>query len=531
MIKELTFDNEANDRIKKGINKLAKAVKSTLGPKGRNVIIERDNMPPLISKDGITVAQNILLADKIENIGAQAVIEAAAKTADAAGDGTTTATVLTEAIYTEGLKYITAGYNPIFVKRGIDKAVNQLVEQLKIHSKPIETNEEIKQIATVSANWDEEIGNMIAEAMKKVGADGVVTVEESKTSDTTLSVVNGMQFDRGYISPYFINEEATSKCIFEDCLILLYEKKLNNLAELLPVLQQVGKSGKPLLIVAEDIEGEVLSALIINKMRGSLNCCAVKAPGFGDRRFAFMEDIAVSTGAKFITADLFNKLEDVSINELGVAKKVIITKDTFTIIEGKGDKTAITNRINRIRNDLNAQESIVEKEKYKERLAKLAGGVAVINLGANTEPELKEKKMRIDDALAATKAAVEEGISVGGSVALIKASLSVEENKKLTLDEQAGWSIVMKAIESPIKCLCENAGLDGAVVLNKIKSFDINSEYNIGFNVATSEYADLIKTGVIDPTKVARLSLQNAASIAGLLLTSSCVINKIDEVK
>lgn len=519
MSKQIIFDIQARQQLLSGIEKITKAIKSTLGPKGCNVVIERENIAPLITKDGVTVAKSIQLSNQIENMGAQTVVEASSKTAEQAGDGTTTTAVLAEAIFKEGLKYIITGYNPIFVKRGIDKAVEHIISNLKKHSKPVETNDEIKQIATVSANWDTEIGDIIAKAMKEVGKDGVVTIEESKTSETTLNIVKGMQFDRGYISPYFVNEEETSKCIFENCYILLYEKKLNNLAELLPILQQVGKSGKPLLIVAEDIEGEVLSALIINKMRGALNCCAIKAPGFGDRRFAFLDDISIVTGGKFIKSDGIDKLEDLSIKDLGIAKKIIITKDTTTIIEGKGDKDRIQTRINNIRNLLSEQDSENEKFKYQERLAKLSGGIAVINIGALTEPELKEKKMRVDDALQATKAAIDEGISVGGSVALIKANdILTSDNIEL----QAGYNIINKAIEAPIKCLCDNAGIDGSVILNKIKESKDN--YNIGYNVANNKFEDLIAAGVIDPTKVARLSLQNAASAAGLLLTTSCVI-------
>lgn len=519
MNKQIIFDSQARQQLLSGIEKITKAIKSTLGPKGRNVVIEREGLPPLITKDGVTVAKSIQLIDPIENMGAQSIVEASSKTADLAGDGTTTTAVLAESIFKEGLKYVTSGYNPIFIKRGIDKAVDNIVLELKKHSKTIETNDEIKQVATVSANWDTEIGDIIAKAMKEVGKDGVVTIEESQTSETTLNIVKGMQFDRGYISPYFVNEEETSKCVFENCYILLYEKKLNNLAELLPILQQVGKSNKPLLIIAEDIEGEALSTLIINKIRGALNCCAIRAPGFGDRRFAFLDDISIATGGKFIKGDGIDKLEDIKLNDLGVAKKVIITKDTTTIIEGNGDSNKIQNRINLIRRLLNEQTIESEQNKYKERLAKLAGGVAVINIGASTEPELKEKKMRVDDALQATKSAISEGISVGGSVALIKANLNQLNDNNIEI--QAGYNIINKAIEAPIKCLCENAGQDGSVILHNIKE---NNDYNYGYNVATGKYENLIKAGVIDPTKVARLSLQNAASIAGLLLTTSCVI-------
>jgi len=525
MSKQIIFDTTAREKLLVGVEKITKAVKSTLGPKGRNVVIERKDNPPLFSKDGVTVAKSIQLLDPIENMGAQAIVEASSKTADQAGDGTTTTTILAEAIFKEGLKYLATGYNPIFIKRGIDEAVDAIVEKLKLSSKQTETNEEIKQIATVSANWDNEIGEIIANAINEVGKDGVVTIEESKTSETTLNIVKGMQFDRGYLSPYFINEEETSKCVFENCYILLYERKLNNLAELLPILQAVGKSGKPLLIIAEDIEGEVLSALIINKMRGTLNCCAIKAPGFGDRRFAFLDDIAVSTGGKFIKQDGIDKLEDITLDDLGVAKKIIVSKENATIIEGKGDKDKIQKRIELVRNWYENTENEIEKSKYQERLSKLAGGVAIINIGASTEPELKEKKMRVDDALQATKAAISEGISIGGSVALIRSKEQVWNDTSILKSNneeiKAGYSIINKAVEMPIKCLCENAGIDSSWVLRTILE---NNDPYFGYNISSGKFENLIKAGVVDPTKVTRLSLQNAASIASLLLTTSCVV-------
>ena len=527
MSKEIIFDTNARNKIAKGVTILAKAVATTLGPKGRNVIIQ-GSKSPLITKDGVTVAQSIKLKDPIENIGAQAVIEAASKTASASGDGTTTATILAEAIYKEGLKYIETGANPIYVKRGIDDAVKAIVENIEKHSIPVTDNNHIKQIATVSANWDKDIGDIIAKAIDKVGRDGVVTVEESRTSETTLNIVEGMQFDRGYISPYFVNNEETSKCIFENAYILVHEKKLNNLAELLPILQHVAKSGKPLFIIAEDIEGEVLSALVINKLRGTLNVCAIKAPGFGDRRKAFLDDIAIATGAKIVSDDLMIKLENLTLEDLGIAKKIIVTKDDTTIIEGQGNPSLIKQRIEMIRNQINECTSDITIENYKERLAKLNGGVAIINIGASTELEMKEKRMRVDDALAATKAALTEGISVGGSVALLKARTEVYKTHLFehdtSEDYKIGWKIIYNAIEYPIKYLCHNAGVSAGVILNQILNLVEENTYNIGYNVAKGKMEDLVLAGVVDPTKVTRTSLENAASVAGLLLTNECVI-------
>lgn len=536
--KQIIFDDQSRKGILNGINKLTKAVSSTLGPKGRNVLISNGDNAPITTKDGVTVAKNIKLSNPIENIGAQAVIEAASKTADLAGDGTTTASILAESIYKEGLKYISTGFNPIILKRNIDYFVNEIVTFIHQHSKPIDNNDEIKQVAIVSANWDEEIGSIIAEAIEKVTKDGVVTVEESKTANTYLSIVEGTKFDRGYISPYFVNEEETSRCILENAYILLHEKKLTNMGELLPILQQVAKSGKPLLIVAEDLDSEILSSLVVNKLRGTLNVCAIKAPGFGERRKAFLDDLAILTGGHVVEADIISKLEEFKLDDLGVAKKIIVTKNDVTIIEGKGDKEKINTRINYILNQIKECTSDFEIEKYKERLSKLRGAVAIINIGASTEPELKEKRMRIDDALAATKAAIEEGISAGGSVTLLRALdyISKENSKfnninKTTNDYMlAALTILKKALKAPFIKLCENAGIENhETIINNILS---NDNFNYGFNIATETYGDLLKFGVIDPTKVARLSLQNACSVAGVLLSSECIIyedNKNDK--
>lgn len=524
--KEIIFDENARKGLLNGITKLAKAVKSTLGAKGKNVLIQNGDLPPLVSKDGVTIAKNIKFADPIENMGASAIIEAASKTADNAGDGTTTTVVLAEAIYKEALKYLAAGHNPILLKRGIDRAVETIITTIKENSKPVISNEEIKQIAIVSTNWDKEIGTLVAEAIEKVTKDGVITIEESRTTETTIDIVEGMKYDRGYISPYFINNEETQKCEFEDAYILLHEKKLTNLSELLPILQLVAKSGKPLLIIAEDIENEVLSSLVINKLRGTLNVCAIKAPGFGERRKAFLDDIAVVTGGKVVEADLNTRVEDFTLEDLGVARKIIVTKNDVSIIEGKGDKMLVQARVNAVRNMIEEQTSDFEKEKYRERLAKLQGAVAIIKIGASTEPEMKEKRMRIDDAIAATRAAIEEGVSVGGSVALLRAykplECTIENTKADKVNETiiAGMNIVLNAIKSPLKCLCENAGLDSSIIIANV----INGEGDYGYNVATEQYEHLLDTGVIDPTKVTRLTLQNAASVAGLLISSDCVI-------
>lgn len=521
--KEIVFDENARKGILAGIEKIAKAVKSTLGPKGRNVLIGTDDRP-IVTKDGITVCKAIKLEDNIENIGAQAIIEASGKTADLGGDGTTTTVVLAEAIYKEGMRYLASGHNPILLKRGIDEAVSIIIDKIKRQSKPINNNEEIKQIAVVSANWDNEIGSLIAQAIDKVGKDGVVTIEESKTADTTLTTVEGMQFDRGYISPYFINDEATSKCILEDAYILLHERKLNNIQELLPILQKVSKTSKPLLIIAEDIDNEVLSTLVINKLRGSLQVCAIKAPGFGERRKAYLDDIAVATGGTVVEAELNKALNELDLNDLGRARKIIVTKTNVTIIEGKGNSEKIQNRILSIKNMIEEQTSDFEKDKYRDRLAKLNGIVAIINIGAATETELKEKRMRIDDALAATRAAIEEGISAGGSTALLKTYNYLQEHLN-TLDKDntlsAGIKIVLNAIKAPLICLCENAGLDSHIIVSNVID---NKQDLYGFDITTGTYCNMIEKGIIDPTKVTRLSLQNAASIAGLLLSSECVI-------
>ena len=519
MAKQIIFDEAARKKILAGVTVLAKAVKATLGPKGRNVVIDKKYGSPLITKDGVTVAKEIELEDPFENMGAQMVKEVANKTSDNAGDGTTTATVLGEAIYREGLRNVAAGSNPIFLKRGIDKAVDAAVKELQKNSKPVKDREEIRQVATVSANWDAEIGNIIAEAMDKVGKDGTITVEEAKSIDTTLDVVEGMQFDKGYLSPYFVTNTDTMECVLQDTYILIHEKKISNLNELLPILQTVAKTGKPLLIIAEDIEGEALAALVVNKLRGMLNVCAIKAPGFGDRRKAMLEDIAILTGGRSITEDLGIKLENVEIADLGKAKRVTVGKENTTIIEGAGKSADIQGRVKQLRRAIEETNSDYDREKLQERLAKLAGGVAVINIGAATEPEMKEKKARVDDALHATRAAVEEGISAGGSVALLRTAKAIEA-LELEGDEAVGAQIVRRAIEAPLRQLCANAGEEGALVVKEV----LKSKGGMGYNVATGKFEDLIKAGVVDPTKVTRSALQNAASVAGLLLTTECMI-------
>ena len=525
MAKQLIFDEQARKKILSGVCQLAGAVKITLGPKGRNVIIDKKFGAPSVTKDGVTVAKEVELKDPFENMGAQMVKEVASKTSDVAGDGTTTATILAEAIYREGLKNVAAGANPIFVKRGIDKAVDAAVAELAKTSKKVE-GDEIRQVATVSANWDEEIGNIIAEAMKRVGKDGTITVEEAKTIETTLDVVEGMQFDKGYLSPYFVNNPDSMECILENAYILIFEKKISNLNELLPVLQAVAQSGKPLMIIAEDVEGEALATLVVNKLRGTLNICAVKAPGFGDRRKAMMEDIAILTGGKFISEDLGIKLESIKLEDLGRAKRITVDKEHTTIVEGNGKSSDIDARVKQIRKQIEETTSEYDKEKLQERLAKLAGGVAVISIGAATEPEMKEKKDRVDDALHATRAAVEEGISAGGSVALLRTHKAIEaihENGDVAI----GVNIVRRAIESPLRQLGDNAGVEGSIVVQEV----LKQSGTFGYNVATGQYEDLMKSGVVDPTKVTRASLQNAASIAGLLLTTECMISDIPEEK
>jgi chaperonin GroEL len=526
--KQLLFDEAARRKILAGVKVLAQAVKVTLGPKGRNVVIDKKFGSPKITKDGVTVAKEIELRDPFENMGAQMVREVAQKTADIAGDGTTTATVLAESIYREGLKSVTSGANPIYLKRGIDKAVESGVAELKAISKKVTGREEIRQVAAVSANWDYDIADKIAEAMDKVGKDGTITVEEAKSIETTLDVVEGMQFDKGFISPYFATNAEAQEAVLEDPYILLFEKKITSLNDLLPVLQEAAKTGKPLLIIAEDIEGEALATLVVNKIRGTLNVCAVKAPGFGDRRKAMMEDIAILTGGKFITEDLGIKLESTKLSDLGRAKRVTIDKENTTIIEGAGKAADIQGRVKLIRHQIDETTSDYDREKLQERLAKLAGGVAVINVGAATEAEMKEKKDRVDDALHATRAAVEEGIVAGGGVALLRTIAALEKTiSKLEGDEKLGAKIVRRAVEEPLRQLCANAGVEGSTVVQEV----LRRKSAEGYNVATGEYQDLVAAGVLDPTKVVRSALQNASSVAGLLLTTECLITEEPEEK
>src|SRR5512134_2259282 len=523
--KQLIFDEAARQAILRGVTKLAKAVTATLGPKGRNVVLDKKFGSPTVTKDGVTVAKEIELEDPYENMGAQMVREVASKTSDAAGDGTTTATVLAEAIYREGLKFVTSGANPIGIQRGIQKAVEAAVAQLDKISKKVKDKEEIKQVATVSANWDTTIGEIIADAMDKVGKDGTITVEEAKSIETTLEVVEGMQFDKGYLSPYFVTNTETMEAKLEECYILIYEKKISSLKDILPLLEKTAKVGKPLLIIAEEVEGEALATLVVNKLRGTLNACAVKAPGFGDRRKAMLEDIAILTGAKFISEDLGIKLENVELSDLGRAKSIVIDKENTTIVEGGGKSSDIQGRVNQIRRQIEETTSDYDREKLQERLAKLAGGVAVINVGAATETEMKEKKARVEDALHATRAAVEEGIVPGGGVALIRCLGAIEGVKPDNDDERIGVDIVKRAIESPLRELANNAGVEGSVVVEEVKK----RKGNEGYNVATGDYEDLVKAGVVDPKKVTRTALQNAASIAGLLLTTECLVTEIPE--
>jgi chaperonin GroEL len=521
MAKVLVFDEDARKKILNGVQLLAKAVKTTLGPKGRNVLIDRKYGAPLVTKDGVTVAKEIELEDPFENMGAQMVREVASKTADKAGDGTTTATVLAEAIYKEGLKNVAAGANPIYLKRGIDRAVSAAVEQLKANSKTVDSQEEIRQVATVSANWDQEIGSIIADAMEKVGKDGTITVEENKGIDTILELVEGMQFDKGYLSPYFVTNSDSMDCSLENAYVLISEKKISSLNDLLPVLQAVAQAAKPLLIIAEDVDGEALAALVVNKLRGTLQVCAVKAPGFGDRRKAMLEDIAILTGGKCVSEDLGIKLENIKLEDLGRAKRISVDKESTTIVEGFGNQDALQGRIKMLRKQIEDSSSDFDREKLQERLAKLSGGVAVINIGASTEPEMKEKKMRVEDALHATRAAVEEGISVGGGVALLRAASAIEAlQSQLTGDEAIGAMIVRRAIEAPLRDLCMNAGVEGATIVCEV----LKSNGSNGYNVATDRFEDLMKSGVVDPTKVTRSALQNAASVASLLLTTECMI-------
>jgi chaperonin GroEL len=523
--KQLLFDEAARQAILRGVAKLSKAVVATLGPKGRNVVIDKKYGSPTVTKDGVTVAKEIELEDPYENMGAQMVREVASKTSDTAGDGTTTATVLAEAIYREGLKFVTSGANPIGIQRGINKAVEAAVGQLDKITKKVKDKDEIRQVAAVSANWDFEIADKIAEAMDKVGKDGTITVEEAKSIETTLEVVEGMQFDKGYLSPYFVTNAETMEAKQEDPYILIYEKKISNLKDMLPLLEKAARAGKPLLIIAEEVEGEALATLVVNKLRGTLNVCAVKAPGFGDRRKAMLEDIAVLTGGKFISEDLGIKLESIELADLGRAKSVVIDKENTTIVEGNGKSSDIQGRVNQIRRQIEETTSDYDREKLQERLAKLAGGVAVINVGAATESEMKEKKMRVEDALHATRAAVEEGIVAGGGVALIRCQAAIEAVKASNEDETIGVGIVKRAVESPLRALAANAGVEGSVIVEAVKK----SKGNEGYNVATGEYEDLVKAGIVDPKKVTRMALQNAASIAGLLLTTECLITDIPE--
>jgi chaperonin GroEL len=526
MAKQILFDEAARKRALKGVNTLADAVSVTLGPKGRNVLIDKKFGSPTVTKDGVTVAKEIELSDPYENMGAQMVREVASKTSDLAGDGTTTATVLAAAVYQEGLKNVAAGANPVYLKRGIDKAVEAGVAKLLRDSKKVSDREEVRQVATVSANWDDEIGEIIADAMDKVGKDGTITVEEAKSIETTLDVVEGMQFDKGYLSPYFCTNNDTMESILEDCYILINEKKITALNDLLPVLQLVSKQGKPLLIIAEDVEGEALAALVVNKLRGTLNACAVKAPGFGDRRKEMLRDIAILTGGRCITDDLGIKLENIELADLGKAKRISVDKENTVIVEGSGKASDIQGRVKQIRRQIEETTSDYDREKLQERLAKLAGGVAVINVGAVSEPEMKEKKARVEDALHATRAAVEEGILPGGGVALLRAANAVEKAATLLEgDEAIGAAIVRRAIESPLRKLCDNAGVEGSLVVQQV----LKSKGAMGYNVATDKHEDLIKAGVVDPTKVTRTALQNAGSVAGLLLTTDCMITDIPE--
>jgi len=525
MAKQLFFDTDARDRLKKGVDALADAVKVTLGPKGRNVIIDKKFGAPTITKDGVSVAKEIELKEPIENMGAQLVKEVASKTADQAGDGTTTATVLTQAIFNVGIKNVAAGANPMDLKRGIDKAVAAVVAELKANSKPISTSKEIAQVATVSANNDEEIGKMIADAMDKVGKDGVITVEEAKGTETEVKTVEGMQFDRGYLSPYFVTNTEKMEVELDHPYILIYDKKISSMKELLPVLEPVAQSGKPLLIIAEDVDGEALATLVVNKIRGALKVAAVKAPGFGDRRKAMLEDIAILTGGTVISEERGFKLENATPDMLGRAEKINIDKDNTTLVNGAGDKGAIKGRIAEIKAQIEKTTSDYDREKLQERLAKLSGGVAILYIGAATEVEMKEKKDRVDDALHATRAAVQEGVVVGGGVALIRAASALDNLKGANEDQDSGINIIRIAIESPLRTIVSNAGGEPSVVVNKIR----DNKGNFGYNARTDKYEDLIKAGVIDPTKVTRLALENAASIAALLLTTECVVADVKE--
>jgi len=523
--KQLQFDENARHTLLRGVEKLSRAVKATLGPSGRNVILDKKFGSPTITKDGVTVAKEIELEDPYENMGAQLVREVASKTSDVAGDGTTTATILAESIYREGLRNVTAGANPTSLQRGIMKGVDAIVEELKKLSKKVSDRTEIAQVATVSANWDKTIGEIIADAMDKVGKDGTITVEEAKSIETTLEVVEGMQFDKGYLSPYFVTNAEAMEAILENAYILIYEKKISSLKDLLPLLEKVAKAGRPLLIISEDVEGEALATLVVNKLRGTLQVCAVKAPGFGDRRKAMLEDIAVLTGGRLISEDLGIKLENIKLDDMGKAKRVTVDKENTTIVEGSGKSADIQGRVAQIRRQIEETTSDYDREKLQERLAKLAGGVAVINVGAATETEMKEKKARVEDALHATRAAVEEGIVPGGGVALLRAQKALDNIKDLEADEKIGVQIVRRAVEEPMRQLANNAGAEGALVVEEVRK----RKGNEGYDVASEQYTDLVKAGIVDPTKVTRSALQNAASIAGLLLTTEALITEIPE--
>ena len=525
--KELLFNTDARAKLKRGVDALAEAVKVTLGPKGRNVVIDKKFGSPTVTKDGVTVAKEVELSDPIENMGAQMVKEVATKTSDLAGDGTTTATVLAQAIFREGLKNVTAGANPMELKRGIEKAVEAVVEQLKTLSVPSAGKKEIAQVGSISANNDKEIGNLIADAMEKVGKDGVITVEEAKGLETTLETVDGMQFDRGYLSPYFVTDPEKMEAVLDDAYLLIHDKKISAMKELLPVLEKVAQSGRPLLIIAEDVEGEALATLVVNKLRGTLKVAGVKAPGFGDRRKEMLRDIAVLTGGQVISEEVGFKLENATLNDLGRAKRVVIDKDNTTIVDGRGKEGDISGRINEIKAAIDKSTSDYDREKLQERLAKLSGGVAVINVGAATETEMKEKKARVEDALHATRAAVEEGIVPGGGVALLRAQSALDKIRG-TEDEKIGVEIVRRALEEPIRMIAQNAGAEGSIIVAKVRE---SKDKNFGYNAATDNYEDLVKSGVIDPTKVTRTALQNAASIAGLLLTTECVVVEKKEDK
>ena len=524
MAKQLLFSEEARQKLAKGIDQLTAAVKATLGPKGRNVILEKKFGSSTITKDGVSVAKEIELKGAYENMGAQMVKEVAEKTSDLAGDGTTTATVLAQAIYKEGLKNVTAGSNPTALKRGIGKAVINVVENLKKMSKSIKDKKEISQVASIAANNDVAIGELIAEAMEKVGKDGVITVEEAKSMATTLDVVEGMQFDQGYLSPYFVTDAERMEALIEDPYILINEKKISGMKDMLPLLEKIAHSGRPLIIIAEDVEGEALATLVVNKLRGTLNCCAVKAPGYGDRRKAMLEDIAILTGGKAITEDLGIKMENISLDDLGKAKRVTVGKEETTIVEGAGKTADVKARISQIKRQIEETDSDYDKEKLQERLAKLAGGVAVINVGASTETEMKEKKARVEDALHATRAAVEEGIVPGGGVAFLRCASKLDD-LKLEGDEKIGVNIIRRSLEEPIRQIVENAGMEGSVVVNKVKS----EKQNVGYNAETDEYVDMVASGIIDPTKVSRTALENAAGIAGLLLMTEVLVSDIPE--